>query len=317
MEEVKRVLHDFKEAQIFDYIPPFRGRGVRIREMGREDTAIDYSLILAKKKREEKKLEKMMEYALSFSCRRNYILSYFGVTSLQENCQRCDHCVPKDTKANEVLLTDDQFVIIRKILSCLARMKKEYSMEIILKVLRGSRSQQIKLFGFDRLSTYGILKKFNKTTLKEIIEKLISKGCIEKKEKSMIIKGYMRRFYVLKLTEFGWKVMQAKVRDLRIDFPKNILGEKEKKEDEKYDQDLFTGLQVLRNGIAEDEGLPPFMILSNKVLKRMSRICPSNKDEFVAIKGLGEKTYKKYGVRFIEWIRNYLEENEINLKEPY
>ncbi len=310
MEQVKRILNDLKEAQIIDYLPPSRGRGIRIRELGREETGIDYSLLLAKKRREEKKLEKMIEYALSSSCRRNFILSYFGETSFQENCQRCDHCVSKGTQPARRPLSNDEFVIIQKILSCLARMKEEYSMEMTLKVLRGSRSRPIKTFGFDRLSTYGILKEFNKTALRKIIEELITEGCIEKKETDVIIRGYPRRFYVLRLTEFGWKIMQAKVRDVRIDFPEDIPRGEEKKGEERYDQDLFEVLRALRNGIAEDEGVAPFMILPNKVLKRMARICPSNKDEFIAIKGLGEKTYEKYGIRFLGCIRDYLDENE-------
>lgn len=315
MEQVKRVLNDLKGSQFLDYIPPSRGRGIRILDREREGTGIDYSVLLAKKRRDKKKLDRMMGYALSFSCRRNFILCYFGDPPSQKNCQGCDRCLSKGRQPAKRSPTDDQFVVIRKILSCLARMKGGYSMEMVIKVLRGSRSQEMKSFGFDRLSTYGILKGLDKTTLRKIVDELVAVGCIEKKETSMIIRGYPRSFRVLKLTEFGWQVMQAKVRDAKVDFPTDIPGGKEKwgeekAEEERYDQDLFEVLRALRSEIAEDEGLPSFMILSNRVLKRMASVCPSNRDEFVAIRGLGEKTYEKYGIRFLKCIRDYLDKNE-------
>ncbi|MDY7030599.1 MAG: RecQ family ATP-dependent DNA helicase [Thermodesulfobacteriota bacterium] len=313
MENIKRVLHDLKDAHIIDYIPPSRGRGIRILDMDGKDGRIDYSQLLTKKRRDKRKLDKMMEYAQTPSCRRNFILSYFGDASLKENCRSCDSCVSMNARPHKRSLTDEEFVIVQKILSCVARMEGGYTLEMLVKVLRGSLAQQVKAFGFHRLSTHGILKDFKKPLTIKIIEELITAGCIEKKETSMIIRGYLRNFQVLHLTQFGWQVMQAKVRDIRIDFPRDIPLKKEergeeKEDEERYDDDLFEVLRAVRNGIAEGEGLPPFMIMSNRVLKRMAGICPSNKDEFMAIKGLGVRTYEKYGIRFLESIKDYLDE---------
>ncbi len=310
MEQVKRALNGLKGSQVLDFIPPSRGRGVRILDMGRKDTGVDYATLLRKKRREEKKLDKMMAYAIGRSCRRKFILAYFGDAYPKKNCQACDCCVGGGIKPAKRALTDHEFIVIQKILSCLARMKEGYSMEMVLKVLRGSRSLQVKSFGFDRLSTYGILKGFNKAMLRKIIEELVAEGCIENKETNRVIKGYPRRFQVFNITEFGWEIMQEKVRDIRIDFPEDITGAGEKKEADLYDEDLFEVLRSLRNGIAEDKGVAPFMILSNRVLKRMASACPSDKGEFLAIRGLGEKTYEAYGLPFVERIRDYLDKHE-------
>jgi len=226
--QVKRALKYIKELQILDYIPPSRGRGIRVVEMGKEDTGVDYSILLKKKNQDKKKLDNMMRYAKNSSCRRDFILSHFGETPLQKNCQGCDNCVSMRNHRALGPIADDEIVVIQKILSCVARMREGYSMEMIIKVLRGSRAQEVKSFGFDRLSTYGIVKEFDKATLKRIINELVVVGCIEKKETSMIVRGYPRNFFTLGLTELGWQVMQSKVRDVRIDFPRDILREKEK-----------------------------------------------------------------------------------------
>lgn len=232
------------------------------------------------KQKEYEKLKAMTEYAYIESCLQQYILNYFGETS--SPCNRCGNCLD-DRKIVEVT-TQAQMV-----LSCLKRMGENYGKQMLMKVLAGSKEQKLRALGFERLSTYGLMKNQSQKETMQLIEYLISNGYL------LTVNG---EYPILKVTERGIQVLKGQEAVYRKE-PKKV----QQLSDEETDT-LFEVLRELRTDLASEAGVPPYVVFSDSTLKEMSRIRPSSRMEMLQIKGVGQSKLDKYGEAFLSRIKN-------------
>lgn len=232
------------------------------------------------KQKEYEKLKAMTEYAYIESCLQQYILNYFGETS--SPCNRCGNCL--DDREIVEVTTQAQMV-----LSCLKRMGENYGKQMLMKVLAGSKEQKLRTLGFERLSTYGLMKNQSQKETMQLIEYLISNGYL------LTVDG---EYPILKVTERGIQVLKGQEAVYRKE-PKKV----QQLSDEETDT-LFEVLRELRTDLASEAGVPPYVVFSDSTLKEMSRIRPSSRLEMLQIKGVGQSKLDKYGEAFLSRIKN-------------
>ena len=256
---------------------------------------IESSGDLSSKANEYAKLRDMTNYCNTDKCLRKHIISYFDMDYNKEKCNNCSNCL-SEIESKDITLES------QKILSCIYRMGERFGSNVVIDVLRGSNNQRIKSFKFNQLSTYGIMKEYDKETLKEIISYLISDGYID-------ITG--DKYPVLNISAQGNAVLRGK---LKVNI-KKIFNKSSKEDNESiiYEKDLFEQLRKLRKEIADSLKVPPFVVFSDATLKDMCIKYPLNKNEILKVSGVGEHKSEKYGSKFIEVIKTYIDENNINI----
>lgn len=238
-----------------------------------------------RKNNQYKKLQQMTSLVYINSCYRKYILNYFG-DSYEGECNNCSNCLSK----GEV---KDKTIDAQKVMSCIYKMKRSFGVGMIVDVLRGSKNKKLLNFGFDEISTYGIMKEYSSDGLKEFINILIAHGYLDVNEE----------FSTVALNNISFKVIKGEVEVLL----KEVNIESNKVEN----NDLFDKLRYLRREIAEEEKKAPYMIFGDGTLREMSIKYPINKEEILQVSGVGEVKYERYGERFIEIIREYVAANNI------
>ncbi|MBL5768950.1 hypothetical protein B5V88_15145 [Heyndrickxia sporothermodurans] len=243
-----------------------------------------------RKENEYGKLRKMISYCHTESCFQQYILEYFG----EENatvCRKCGNC------------TDDRIQVdvtkeAQMVLSCIKRMNERFGKTFITKVLTGSSDKKIKSFGFNKLSTYGIMKERTQKEVNELIDFLTAEGYLRPTD---------GQYPVLMLTNQAVEVLRGESTVLR--------KERVKVKQLIEDNQLFERLRKLRKEIADMEKVPPYIIFSDQSLKEMSAKLPTSKNELLQIKGVGERKLEQYGDAFITVITSYCEENGIAVEK--
>lgn len=236
-----------------------------------------------RKTAEYKKLQAMTDYCHTPHCLRRNILAYFGEENIPENCGNCGNC--SDFEHVDITIE------AQKILSCLWRMRECYGAALVAQVLKGSRNKKVLQFGFDRLSTYGLLSNYSIQEIKDMIYCLIADEYIAMTE---------GQYPVLKLRDKAYPVLKGQTRVYRKVRQKKQL---------KVDSELFQRLRQLRKEIASREGLPPYMVFPDSTLREMSERCPLNERALHGIAGVGEVKLQRYGATFLTLIRRHVEEN--------
>lgn len=245
-------------------------------------------------KMEYQKLNDIIDYCNTDKCLRKYILEYFGETTTFSSCNNCSNC---NTEVEVTDITEDA----KKILSCIKRMNERFGVNLVADVLKGSHSSKVINMGFDRLSTYGLLKDYSKDTIKELISFLISEGYID---------SVGDQYPILVLNKnadavlFGNKTMQIRRRLEKIRHSDNSAIV--------VDDNLFEMLKNLRKELAVKSNVPPFVIFTDATLSSMCVNYPTSKEEMLAIPGVGETRFNNYGKLFIDVIQDYLTKNTID-----
>ncbi|MBY0097895.1 DNA helicase RecQ [Mesobacillus maritimus] len=245
---------------------------------------IDQSSEQGRMSQELEKLQQMADYCHTENCLQAYILEYFGEREA-EPCGRCGNCT--DTRTSVDVTKEAQMV-----LSCIIRMGQKYGKAITAAVLTGSRNKKVLDFGFNKLSTYGILKEQSVKQVTELIEFLISTNLIG------VEHGAYPTIYV---SPAGKEVLTGKQQVFR----KEAVQIKQVSNDDP----LFEELRQLRKTVAEAEHVPPFVIFSDSSLKDMCARLPQSEEEFLQVSGVGQHKLEKYGETFIKAISEYVEAN--------
>ena len=234
------------------------------------------------------KLKQMVDLIYSNDCYRKYILNYFG-EAVSEDCNNCSSCLSE----GELV---DKTIDAQKVLSCIYRMKKSFGVAMVVDVLRGSKNSKVINAKFNELSTYGIMKDYSNDELKVFINTLISHGYID----------YVEGTYpVIKLNNRSVKVLKG---DEEVQFKEVKI-----KSTSNDNNTLFEILRELRFNIANEEGVPPYIIFGDNTLREMSTKYPLNLEELMNISGVGEVKLNKYGEIFINTIKDYVDENNIKI----
>ncbi len=247
----------------------------------------------------KKKTDSMYRFCTSFACRRYDLLHYFGEPYTKMPCGGCDNC-------NANFEKEDGTVIAQKILSCVYRLNQNVGMRMLVEVLRGSKSQPLLQRGYDKLSTYGLLKEMSEQAVRYYIEALMHQGYL------MLTEG---EYPVVKWTA---KSQQA-VKGLEPIFfqkkhfkPPNVERETFRKKQAtllEFDNQVFEQLRELRLKIARDEHVPPYVVFSDRALQEMAAYLPKTELEFSKINGVGPIKWLKYGEKFLKELSSFALKN--------
>lgn len=256
---------------------------------------IESSGDISNKGNEYAKLRDMVNYCNTDKCLRKHLISYFDSGYAAESCNNCGNCLSTVEK-------QDITVEAQKILSCIYRMGERFGSNLVIDVLKGSNSEKIRMFKFNTLSTYGIMKEYDRDTLKEMISYLISDNYIE-------ITG--DKYPVLKISSLGNGVLRGR-QQVAI---KKVFSVKSEDSDKtvNYDRSLFEELRSLRKEIADDLKVPPFVVFTDATLRDMCIKYPLSRSEMLSVTGVGEHKAEKYGDRFIDIIKRHIQDKNINV----
>lgn len=281
---------------------------------------IDYATLQRRKRHESQKLRHVIRYVNTRRCRRFQILSYFGEPWEQPNCGACDRCLDS-TEASlrpQREPNESEWVLIQKILSCIARMHGRYGRAKVVQVLMGSRAKDIRDSHLARLSTYGILKGTTKEVIDRYLEALLDADCVE-----VVGEDYPK----LGLTRLGGAVMRRQqvihlpfdVRSASTPPPSvprlmptvvHATGKKEPsgtpvERPAELDVNLFERLRAQRTALARAESVPPYTVFHDSTLRELAIWQPTDRDSLLQIRGVGPAKADKYGDIFLDLIREH------------
>ena len=249
------------------------------------------------------KLQRMQQYAEADICRRRILLSYFGENTTCD-CGNCDVCKNPPERF-------DGTIIVQKALSAIARSEQQIGTGILVDILRGNMSSEVTERGYHRLKTFGAGREVPARDWHDYLLQMLQLGYFEI--------AYNENNH-LKITQSGTDILFGRARTLlvtirREEAVQTTRGRKRKatvptKElplglPNTESGELFEALRTLRKRLADQEALPAYIVLSDKVLHLLSASRPTTIEEFGNISGIGEYKKKKYGKEFVELIRKY------------
>lgn len=249
------------------------------------------------------KLQRMQQYAEADICRRRILLSYFGENTTCD-CGNCDVCKNPPKRF-------DGTIIVQKALSAIARSEQQIGTGILVDILRGNMSSEVTERGYHRLKTFGVGREVPARDWHDYLLQMLQLGYFEI--------AYNENNH-LKITQSGTDILFGRARALlvtirREEAVQTTRGRKRKatvptKElplglPNTESGELFEALRTLRKRLADQEALPAYIVLSDKVLHLLSTSRPTTIEDFGNISGIGEYKKKKYGKEFVELIRKY------------
>ena len=257
------------------------------------------------------KLRRMEEYAESRVCRRRILLNYFGETS-SKDCGHCDVC-------NNPPRTFDGTVLTQKALSAVVRAGEKIAVGTCIEILRGMQTPAVARNHYNELKTFGVGKDVSVRDWQAYMLQMLQMGFFE-------VAYNMHN--QMKVTPLGWKVLKGEhqvslaimeneeraPRQQRVNRPSKgssipvVHAERVIFEDEMSgveDKKLFEYLRKIRKNLADEQGYPPYIVLSDKSLHELTKMKPTTLQAFGLISGIGEFKIKKYGDTFIKAIRKY------------
>ncbi|RPD48022.1 DNA helicase RecQ [Hymenobacter sediminis] len=237
------------------------------------------------------KLERMQQFAEAASCRRKILLNYFGET-LAKDCGNCDICRNPPT-------TFDGTELAQKALSAVVRGRERLSINLLIDVLRGMRNQAVLSQGLDQIKTYGAGRDLAYLDWYSYIHQMLNDG--------LVYIAY-EEGYALKITPLGREVLQGQravpmkkfqAAEKAEKAPKGRKAAAAKAAPVSREAQLFEALRTLRKRIADEQGVPPYVIFTDSTLQEMAEERPVNRTAMLSISGVGMKKFETYGEAFI------------------
>ncbi|WP_299940644.1 DNA helicase RecQ [uncultured Microbulbifer sp.] len=244
------------------------------------------------KRHERGRLNAMLGLCEITSCRRQALLHYFAET-LDHPCGNCDTCLepPATWDASEAAI---------KLLSCVYRTGQRFGASHVIDVLRGSRNEKVRKFGHDQLSTHGIGKDLATSEWRAVMRQLIVRGYLE-------VTG---EFQGLRLTELCRPLLRREtslqLRKLPAKGPRFVSRDASASEDLACeDQPLWQALRSCRKALAEERGVPPYVVFHDATLRGMVKAHPQTRSELLAVSGVGASRLARFGDTFLAVLRDF------------
>ena len=263
---------------------------IQLRRMLEESDADE-----AHKRIERQKLDAMLGYCELTSCRRQSLLGYFGDT-LPEPCGNCDNCL-------EPPQTWDATTAAQKALSCVHRTGQRFGVNYLIDVLLGKDNERIRNFGHHTLSTFGIGQELGANEWRAVFRQLVARG--------LLIADH-DNFGGLKLTPACRPLLRG---EATLQLARQAAPAKRAKKSRAArtisggavldtGDPLFEALRQRRRELAQQQGVPPYVVFHDSTLAAMAATRPQTLDEFAQLPGVGERKLQTYGAAFLEVIRN-------------
>jgi len=252
------------------------------------------------------KLNRMQQYAESDICRRRILLNYFG-EAMEHDCGNCDVCKNPPERF-------DGTIIVQKALSAIMRTDQQIGTRILIAILRGSYSEELLQKGYDKLKTFGVGRDIPQRDWMDYLLQILNLGYIEI--------AYNEDNH-LKITPSGAKVLygqeratlvvikreereSSKTRKKKVEKEEQKLFSVTTLSDDGISKELFEKLRILRKKLADQQSIPPYIVLTDKTLHLLAAQRPTSMEEFGNVSGIGEYKKEKYGADFIKVIKEFL-----------
>ena len=241
------------------------------------------------RERAELQLQHMVDFADHIQCRWVWIRKYFGEQVEEKECAVCDRCL------DETELVDGT-EIVQKVMSTIIKTGSRFGRMHIVDVLMGSKAKKIVELGHDQLSVHGIGKPYSKKQLVALMMFLELDGIIERVGDT---------YPTLRLSQKGQYLLRNRESIEIPAFAPDKPAKKAKKQvfSGDYDQELFESLRQERRRLAEDAGVPPFVIFGDKTLYEIAAMLPTTDDAFLELHGVGQTKLERYGEVFMKCVR--------------
>jgi ATP-dependent DNA helicase RecQ len=243
------------------------------------------------KRAEQHRLNSMLGLCEVTTCRRQVLLNYFD-DELEQPCGNCDTCL-------EPVNTWDGTEAARKALSAAYRTGQKFGVNHLIDVLHGADNDKIKQYGHQQLPTYGLGKELDNDQWRSVFRQLAARG-----------------FLSVDLQAFGALCLEEKCRPLlrgeeSIALRQDVKQKTSKQKTKTWladdvDVALWEALRECRRELAEEQGIPPYIIFHDTTLKEMCTVMPQSLDDFSTLTGVGDRKLDKYGTDFIAVINQYL-----------
>lgn len=235
------------------------------------------------------------------NCRRKPLLNYFGESYSAENCSNCDNCNSDPTPLTDVTIPAQKF------LSCVKRADEKFGAGHIVDILLGSKNEKVLRWEHDKLSTYGIGKELTKKQWMHLARQLLSMGYLKQEGEFHTLSLTPKALESLRKREPIFGVMQEAERAAKAD------GKKKAAELD-YHRGLFALLRQKRKEMADEAGVPPYVIFSDRTLTEMAAYFPQSQASLLTISGVGQVKAQQYGEAFLVVIRGFTEKHDIREK---
>ena len=245
------------------------------------------------------KMKRMQEYSEAQVCRRRILLNYFGETS-ECRCGNCDVC------KNPPQLFDGTD-LVQKALSAIKRCNEEIGFSVTIDILKGSISSVVIAKGYDKIKTFGVGRNVPALDWHAYLLQMLQMGYIEI--------AYNEDNH-LKITPLGEDILYGRKRaQLSVIVRDDLRVKKRQRKDvipqlalANPDEELFEKLRALRKTIAEEMGTAPYIVLSDKSLRSIAALKPTDLNTFADAYGIGEYKKNRFGKRFVELVCRHLSE---------
>ncbi|NLB78512.1 MAG: DNA helicase RecQ [Clostridiaceae bacterium] len=253
-----------------------------------DNNDIDSEISESIKEKDRERLKQMTYYCHTFDCLREYILKYFGERP-EIFCGNCSNC---NTNFEETDITESA----QKVMSCISIVNERFGIKMIIDTLRGSKSAKVLKAGLNKIETYGIMSGIPEKTIRNIINFLVLNDYLSLTNS---------QFPVVKLTPKSKEVMyNGEKLIMKIVKEQEVKAKKVRKKAAVNDE-LFNKLKETRYKLAQEKGVPAFIIFSDATLVDMCAKMPTNEIELLEVSGVGKIKLEAYGKEFLEVINSF------------
>jgi ATP-dependent DNA helicase RecQ len=244
-------------------------------------------------------LKDMTNYCRAAICRHQALVEYFGQSYASASCEACDLCL------GDAEVAADSPIIAKKILSCVARVKERFGVNHVVSVLRGENTAQVRKFGHEQLSTFGLLRDHTAADIRDWIYQLIHK-------KVLVQEG--EEYPVLRLNESSWEVMKDRQKLQLLQTARRQTVKRSKRQTESWegvDRELFESLRDLRRRFADQRQVPAYVIVSDATLRELALVRPSSMVKMRMVYGIGDAKLREFGQAFMDLIDQHCRERDL------
>ena len=254
----------------------------------------------SERERAQWRLEQVLSLYQRRTCRRRFVLNYLGEDWDEANCGGCDNCLRPTEQY-------DATEPAQKLLSAAIRTGQRFGVRHLAAVLLGHSTRKVLERGHDKLPVFGIEQDFSLDDLRDLAEDLKAEGLLETAGEyaSLLVTDKGRAFLKNRETLTLTRPVKAASESQRPPHRPRLSEDGA----QAYDAGLFRELSALRKRLADERGVPAFVIFSNRTLEDMARRIPRSVPEFAQVSGVGQAKLNDFGGPFLELIGRYAEQH--------
>lgn len=280
----------------------------QLRKFSESDNANFQALQLSK-------LNRIQQYAEALTCRRKVLLSYFG-EHLAEDCGNCDNCKHPPERF-------DGTVLAQKALSAIVRLKQNEPIKVVIDVLRGAKNAYIYQQNYHQLKTYAMGQDISWRDWQQYLIQMVNQGLIEIKysqnnklaiteaSKAVLLEG--KPVQLANIVDIQKRIQATVTVNKKESSPsferRGLGGGSNNAESLDYPEALYEQMRSLRKQIADEKAVPAYVVFSDATLRHMAHLQPQNKQDFLAVSGVGNVKLERYGSQFMDLVKDYLSQN--------